>query len=276
MALPDGKRSGKTQIPGVKYCGIRAADAARMPLKIRVLSLLTQLHPMKHLPVLLLAASLALAALQTQAQVGIGTDTPAASALLEVTSDSKGVLIPRMTSTERTGISNPAEGLLVYQTNSPSGFYYRSGSTWVRLVNSNETVASSSPSFYTADRSGSTAFVTIEGTPISLAGDRITSGNLVVVHPENTHFIVSTSGRFQVSYKIALQTASLLGSLVKINEIAHTPSSIQATSTRSEYATSFIVDLVAGDIISLCLAGPLGFVNLNGGESTYLSLVKLE
>ncbi len=55
--------------------------------------------------------------------VGIGTTSPAASAQLDVSSTSKGMLVPRMTSTQRGAISNPAQGLLIYQTDGVSGFY---------------------------------------------------------------------------------------------------------------------------------------------------------
>ena len=50
------------------------------------------------------------------AQVGIGTSSPDASAALEVTSTSQGLLPPRMTAVQRNSISNPAQGLIVYCT----------------------------------------------------------------------------------------------------------------------------------------------------------------
>jgi uncharacterized protein (TIGR02145 family) len=53
------------------------------------------------------------------AQVGINTDgsQPAPSAILDIKSSSKGLLLPRMTYNERNSISNPAEGLIVFCTN---------------------------------------------------------------------------------------------------------------------------------------------------------------
>ncbi|MFY8165296.1 MAG: fibrobacter succinogenes major paralogous domain-containing protein, partial [Sediminibacterium sp.] len=51
-------------------------------------------------------------------QVGIGTTTPAASAQLDVTSTTKGLLPPRMTTSQRNAISNPANGLIIYNTTS--------------------------------------------------------------------------------------------------------------------------------------------------------------
>lgn len=64
------------------------------------------------------------------AQVGIGTSTPAASSKLDISAIDKGFLVPRMTSSQRTSITSPAVGLLVYQTDGLSGFYYHNGSEW--------------------------------------------------------------------------------------------------------------------------------------------------
>lgn len=49
-------------------------------------------------------------------QVGINTTTPHSSAALDIKSTNQGLLIPRMTTTEKTNISNPSNGLLVYDT----------------------------------------------------------------------------------------------------------------------------------------------------------------
>ena len=62
--------------------------------------------------------------------VGIGTASPNASAALDVNSTSKGLLLPTMTQTQRNGISNPATGLLIFQTDNTPGFYYFNGTTW--------------------------------------------------------------------------------------------------------------------------------------------------
>ncbi|PXV63367.1 hypothetical protein CLV62_11484 [Dysgonomonas alginatilytica] len=62
----------------------------------------------------------ALCLVNLQAQVGINTSTPNPSAALDVVSpnDNQGVLIPRMTTAQKIAISNPAPGLLVYDTTS--------------------------------------------------------------------------------------------------------------------------------------------------------------
>jgi len=72
----------------------------------------------------------------TSAQIGIGTNTPDNSAVLDVTSTSQGVLIPRMTQAERIGIATPATGLLMYQTDVTTGFYYYNGTVWTTFGSS--------------------------------------------------------------------------------------------------------------------------------------------
>ncbi len=76
--------------------------------------------------------------------VGIGTTTPNASSLLDVVSTSKGILIPRMTSSQRNNILSPATGLLVYVTDRAGGFYYYNGTTWVAIAGTNSAGANTS------------------------------------------------------------------------------------------------------------------------------------
>ncbi len=69
------------------------------------------------------------------AQTMVVTDDPTyvtgeASSVLELKSNSKGFLPPRMAETERISILTPSEGLVLYQTDSTRGFYYFDGSVW--------------------------------------------------------------------------------------------------------------------------------------------------
>jgi len=58
---------------------------------------------------------------------------PDNSAMLDIVSTSKGLLIPRMTEVQRTAISSPVEGLMVYQTDETEGFYFHDGTDWIIL-----------------------------------------------------------------------------------------------------------------------------------------------
>ena len=71
------------------------------------------------------------------AQVGIGTTSPSSGAMLDITSTSSGVLIPRVTQTQRNAISSPTTGVLIYQTDNTPGFYYYDGSAWTPVGNDN-------------------------------------------------------------------------------------------------------------------------------------------
>lgn len=63
--------------------------------------------------------------------------------MLDIASTNSGILIPRMTQAERNGISNPATGLVIYQTNNTPGFYYFDGNSWVRLSTQGESLTGS-------------------------------------------------------------------------------------------------------------------------------------
>jgi hypothetical protein len=56
-----------------------------------------------------------------------------ASALLDVQSTDRGMLIPRMTRIQRNAIASPAQGLMVYQTDGGAGFYFYESGLWKAL-----------------------------------------------------------------------------------------------------------------------------------------------
>jgi hypothetical protein len=73
----------------------------------------------------------------SQNNVGINTTSPNPSAALDISSSSQGLLVPRMTASQRSTIANPATGLLIWQTDGVSGFYFNSGTpaspNWLQL-----------------------------------------------------------------------------------------------------------------------------------------------
>jgi hypothetical protein len=77
--------------------------------------------------------------LTSTGQLGINTSSPDASALVDITSTTKGFLPPRMTGAQAEAISSPAAGLLVYANNgngstiTSTGWWGYTGSTWVKL-----------------------------------------------------------------------------------------------------------------------------------------------
>ena len=97
----------------------------------------------------LLSVSLLLVGLQSYSQVGIGTLTPNQSAQLDVVSNNKGILIPRVRLTSSKDASTIQKGnvnsLLVFNTNTQNdvtpGYYYWYDDRWMRIVNDADVVA---------------------------------------------------------------------------------------------------------------------------------------
>ena len=119
------------------------------------------------------------------AQVGIGTTNADASSMLEVKSTTKGVLVPRMTSTERTGILLPAIGLLVFDNTTQTFWYYKS-TGWLELVTGGGYWSANSTNIYN-NNSGNVGI----GTSIPLSKFNVQTST-------NTHGITHTDGTITV------------------------------------------------------------------------------
>jgi hypothetical protein len=68
--------------------------------------------------------------------VGLGTQTPHPSAVLDLVSPNKGLLLPRLTEAARLAIANPPAGLVVYQTDATPGLFIFNATEWSRYGSS--------------------------------------------------------------------------------------------------------------------------------------------
>jgi len=132
--------------------------------------------------------------------VGIGTATPNASAILDVSSSSKGVLPPKVVLTGRNGtsspIASPTSGLFVYNTaeagtasNSVSpGFYFYNGTNWTRM----------DPEDW--------------ATPVSITIDAVTTAPTkgTIVYDKVSYRRTSTTS-YEVTYNYAQSTVGTVG-----------------------------------------------------------------
>ena len=71
-----------------------------------------------------------------QVKIGTGATTPDASAVLDIESNSKGLLIPRLSTSQMNAVSNPARGLLVFNS-TDSVFYMRLDTGWTKIATGN-------------------------------------------------------------------------------------------------------------------------------------------
>lgn len=129
---------------------------------------------------------------QSNAQVGIGTTSPDASAALQVDNTAKGILVPRLTAAQRSAIASPAAGLIVYQTDGTAGFYYNAGTSaspnWVVLLNGSSSlnaanlVGSIPTTSLGAGTPTSSTFLRGDGTWIAVSPIAIKSADEVVTN----------------------------------------------------------------------------------------------
>ena len=129
----------------------------------------------------------------THAQTGIGTTTPHASAKLDVSSTDKGFLPPRMIAAQRTAISSPAAGLMVYQTDGTSGLYYYNGSAWIYIINSTTNILSVVNGGTGTTTSTGTGSVVLN-TNASLANPTLTTPSLGVASGTSLSLTSTTAG----------------------------------------------------------------------------------
>jgi hypothetical protein len=82
--------------------------------------------------------------------IGIGTHSPTASAVLEVSSPDKGILIPRMGLAEMNAIASPAEGLMVYCTTDSALYSFKTA--WTKISYRNNDSPSFNTGFYATNK----------------------------------------------------------------------------------------------------------------------------
>ncbi|MDO7849897.1 hypothetical protein Q5H92_26290 [Hymenobacter sp. M29] len=119
------------------------------------------------------------------AQIGVGTTTPDAKSALDIRATDKGLLIPRLTATQRTSITNPPQGLMVYQTDgtasggTQTGFWYYAGTGgWVFIEPAASGLAL--PYSGTASTSSPAFAVSNTGTGVAISGTGSGTSNAAV------------------------------------------------------------------------------------------------
>lgn len=152
--------------------------------------------------------------------IGVNTTTPNASAALDVTSTTQGMLVPRMNATQRGSIASPATGLLVYQTDGMAGFYFYNGTGWTSLSSgSNDASTLTTGTLPDARLSGN---VTVQGNTFNGANQLIKANGSGLVNTadlgtgtaDNTTFLrgdgqwAAPSGGGGTSYLYAQKTES--------------------------------------------------------------------
>ena len=142
---------------------------------------------------------------QNGVAIAASAATADVSAMLDVQSTTKGALVPRMTNAQRAAISTPANGLLVFCTDAPAGFYYNSGTSaspvWV-ILSAGALTGSGTTNYHAKWTSSNTlgnGLIFDNGTNVGVN----TSGT-----PASLLSVGGTTGNFQVNSTGAIGTAT--------------------------------------------------------------------
>jgi hypothetical protein len=160
--------------------------------------------------------------------VAVNTDgsTADASALLDIKSTAKGVLVPRMAQSDRNLITSPATGLMIYQTDNIPGFYYNAGTpgtpnwTSLKLANGSATgqiyLTGGSPFSPQAPQTV-TGDVTISSTAVTQLAN-VTTANIVGSATRIPILSIDSKGRITSASEVAasngLPTATSAGQIL--------------------------------------------------------------
>ncbi|MEO6540377.1 MAG: hypothetical protein ABIN74_05280, partial [Ferruginibacter sp.] len=199
--------------------------------------------------------------------LAINTDGSAAnaSALLDIKSNAKGVLVPRMLKTERNAIGSPAPGLLVYQNGPDSvGFYFYNGSSWLWMA-----TAVNAADWGTTGNAGTDTSINFLGTtnnmPLRLKQNSQWLGQFNANN--GTFFLGNNSG---IENTTAFANVAVGGASLKNNSVASRNTvigdSAMYTQSFSNGGTAYLMDNTAVGSKALFFNQPT--TNANGFKNT--------
>ncbi len=195
----------------------------------------------------LIFSALSFFSAKAQNNVGIGTTSPAASALLDLTATDKGLLIPRVTlvaaANGTTPVAAPATGLLVFNTGGAmtSGFYYWDGSQWVQVGAASAPTCVTLDGAYDCGGSGAGRSVTVDAGRIEFtipSGATNNEGLYIVSNKGTSGVPTACSWLVQNQWGVGLQVDNNLG--------ANEYSAVQGTTYTSQSSTTYFPAGIAG------------------------------
>jgi len=174
--------------------------------------------------------------------VGIGTNNPDPSARLDITSNTQGLLMPRMTATQRNAIQNPAFGLMVFNTQTGCINVFM-GANWKQLCAdcdfANPVASSNAPLCQ-----GSTLFLTassIQGAAYQWTGPNGFTSTLQ--NPSISNATAAASGDYSVTATLNGCTSSAGITTVNIHAIPSKPLAISGSISQCANDTGIIYSI---------------------------------
>lgn len=130
-------------------------------------------------------------------------------------------------------------------------------------------------SAFAANTAGTPITVVALGTAVPLPNAQLLSAD-ITVDATNTIFTVNTAGRYRLSYVVNITTALAAGTRLLIGGAANTASTVSPALTLSSFSNELLLDLTAGNTVTLQLFGIAATATLLGnGTGASLMLVRL-
>ena len=130
-------------------------------------------------------------------------------------------------------------------------------------------------SAYAANTGGTVITVILAGTLVPLPNAQLLSPD-ITVNGANTVFTVNTAGRYRLSYDINTTVALASGARLLINGAANTASTVAPLVSLSHFANEILLDLNAGDTVSLQMFGIASVATLlPGSAGASLTILRL-
>ncbi len=193
---------------------------------------------------------------QVFAQGGVGInptgDPPDSSAALDIDYPEKGLLVPRMTTTQRNNIASPELSLLIFNT-TDSCFQAWSGSQWENIKCFGGCQASSSPTSATASPSsicpGNTTSLSVSGGSLGTGASWEWYTSSCGGAPAGTGSSITVSPQSDTMYYVRAE------SNCNITSCASTMVSVKTESTAPDSATASPATICPGSSSTLSVAG---------------------
>lgn len=191
---------------------------------------------------------------ENSAAIGTG-NAPAASAILDVVSITKGALLPRMTTTQRNAISSPAAGLTVYDTTVGGFYFYNSG--WQLLTSNGQ-----SPNFV-ALTVGSTTGVA------HLTSGVLSTSNVALASEVTGVLPTANGGTGQSSLNATVETTLYETIVTTAGDIVFAGASLAPARLAGNTSTTpkFLKSLGAAGVATAPTWTQVGFTDISGSAS---------
>lgn len=223
------------------------------------------------------------------AQVGIGTTSPDASSILDLTTTDKGLLIPRLTTSDRNAIASPANGLMIYNTDS-NEFQFNSNTpaTPIWLAFSLTPTTTSSPGdsmkYNNTDTTTNLNVNTAIQLPVFGSIEWNDNGSLYSV--TNNEVTLGETGRYKIKVNVSLDNSVARGApeirlTVNGAEIGSYGSTgytrNNAGHTESSLHLNEVLEFTAGDVIAVNIvrSGNSGTMTMRSADSSNFYIEKV-